>query len=178
MLTGRSVAGCAPQALMKAMKPKAMTNLPTLPWAGGCRCDKVRFRVTKKPFVTSVCHCRGCQRMTASAFSTSLTLPADALEILSGEPVLGGLHDDLSQHHHCDWCKSWLFTLLPPAYGAVNVRATMLDDALWFRPFMETQTVEKLPWVSVPAKRSFARFPEASEFPGLIQEFEAATTFD
>jgi hypothetical protein len=152
----------------------ATIDLPPLPWAGGCRCGKVRFRVTKRPLVTSVCHCRGCQRMTASAFSTTLTLPADGLEIVEGEPVLGGLHGDQSRHHHCDWCKSWLFTRLPPEFGAVNVRATMLDEASWFSPFLETQTAEKLPWVTTPAMRSFERFPEPADYPSLLQEFEAA----
>jgi hypothetical protein len=109
--------------------------------------------------------------MTASAFSTTLTLPVDALEIIEGEPVLGGLHGDDAQHYHCDWCKSWLFTRLPPEYGAVNVRATMLDDAAWFLPFIETQTAEKLTWVTTPAKHSFDRFPTAADFPTLMEEF-------
>ncbi len=29
----------------------------------------------------------------------------------------------------------------------VNVRATMLDDATWFTPFIESYTCEKLLWV-------------------------------
>ncbi|MGL4635815.1 MAG: GFA family protein [Beijerinckiaceae bacterium] len=153
----------------------AIMDLPELPWSGGCRCGKVRFRVTKLPLVTSVCHCRGCQRMTASAFSTSLTIPADALEILEGDPVLGGTREGPAWDHHCDWCKSWMFTRLPAEFGAVNVRATMLDDANWFWPFMETQTAEKLAWVTTPAKRSFERFPKPSDFPAIIQEFAAAS---
>lgn len=145
--------------------------MPELPWEGGCRCGKLRFRVTGMPLVTGVCHCLGCQRMTASAFSTMLTLPADALEIMAGKPVLGGLHSDQARHHHCAWCKSWLFTLLPPEFGAVNVRATMLDDAGWFVPFIETQTAEKLPWVTTPARRSFERFPEIGDLPALLAAF-------
>jgi hypothetical protein len=144
---------------------------PPLPWEGGCRCGRVRFRVTAAPLVTTVCHCTGCQRMTASAFSTTLTLPADALEVIAGEPVIGGLHGDVSRHHHCDWCKSWLFTRLPAEYGAVNVRATMLDDARWFVPFMETYTSEKLPWVATPAQHSYAEFPPNADFPALIEAY-------
>jgi hypothetical protein len=144
---------------------------PELPWEGGCRCGKVRFRVGKFPLITGVCHCKGCQRMSASAFSTTLTLPVDALEIVQGELEIGGLHGADAKHHHCAWCKSWVFTELPPEFGAVNVRATMLDDASWFVPFMETQTAEKLPWATTPAKRSFERFPEPAEFPKLMEEF-------
>jgi hypothetical protein len=70
---------------------------------GGCRCGRIRFRLNAPPLVTAVCHCRGCQKMTASAFSTTLTMPADALEITAGDPVIGGMHADDAQHHHCDW---------------------------------------------------------------------------
>lgn len=138
---------------------------------GGCRCGKIRFRINAEPFVTAVCHCRGCQKMSGSAFSTTLTLPADALELIEGEPVIGGLHGDEARHHHCDWCKSWLFTRLPPEYGAVNVRATMLDDASGFVPFIETYTSEKLPWAQTGAAHSFEKFPEPSDYPRLMQAF-------
>jgi hypothetical protein len=88
-------------------------------------------------------------------------------------PVIGGLHGDQARHHHCDWCKSWLFTRLPPEMGAVNVRATMLDDASWFVPFIETQTAEMLPWAKSPATHSYERFPGTPEYPKLIAEFAA-----
>lgn len=150
-------------------------DMPQLPWTGGCRCERVRFRVTKPPLVTAVCHCRGCQRMTASAFSTTLTLPVDGFEMVQGETVIGGLRGGpaVGEHHHCDWCKSWLFTKLSPEFGAINVRATMLDDASWFVPFMETQTAEMLPWVKTPAQHSFERFPANEDFPQLIADFAA-----
>lgn len=149
-------------------------TLPELPWEGGCRCDKVRFQVTQRPLVTGVCHCKGCQRMTSSAFSTTLTLPVDGMSVTMGETVVGGLHGQLGEHHHCDWCKSWVFTKLPPEYGAVNLRATMLDDATWFVPFMETQTAEMLAWAKTPAKHRYERFPEPAEFPALMERFAAS----
>lgn len=156
------------------MREKPVT-MPDLPWDGGCRCGRVRLAITKPPLVTGVCHCRGCQRMTASAFSTTLTLPPDALAVTAGQTVVGGMHGGLAngEHHHCDWCKSWVFTRVPPEYGAVNVRATMLDDASWFVPFMETETAEMLPCAKTPAQRSYARFPEPSEFAAIIADFAA-----
>lgn len=150
-----------------------MIAMPELPWTGGCRCGRVRFRVTKPPLVTAVCHCTGCQRMSASAFSTTITLPADALEVTQGETVTGGLHGAEAQHQHCDWCKSWVFTRLPAEYGAVNLRATMLDDATWFAPYMETYASEKLPWAQTGAVESFEAFPDAADYPRIIAAFGA-----
>jgi hypothetical protein len=144
-----------------------------LPAEGGCRCGRIRFRVTKPALLTMVCHCRGCQRMSASAFSTSIAVPSDGFEVIAGEPVIGGLHGPESRHQHCDHCKSWVFTRALPELGFVNVRATLLDDAGWFFPFVETYTSEALPWAKTPARYRFERFPEMDEYGPIAQEFAA-----
>ena len=144
-----------------------------LPWPGGCRCGQVRIRISEPPLITSACHCTGCQRMSASAFSLTVTVPASGFAVTEGEPVIGGLHGQ-ARHFHCPHCKSWMFTRIPPEMGDfVNVRATMLDERSWFAPFMETYTCEKLPWAETPAKRSFEKFPEMQDFEGLIASFQA-----
>ncbi|WP_264445368.1 GFA family protein [Novosphingobium sp. JCM 18896] len=145
--------------------------MPALPLEGGCRCGRVRFRLTAAPWMETVCHCRGCQRMTASAFSTTLIMPEDGFAVIAGETVVGGLHGDEADHHHCDWCKSWVFTRPRGPMGFVNVRATLIDDAGWFAPWAETQTAEKLPWAATGAVRSFERFPAMDEYEGLIAAY-------
>ncbi len=142
-----------------------------LPWEGGCRCGAVRFRITEAPLLTSVCHCTGCQRMTAGAFSITVTVPAGGFALISGETVLGGLHGPVAHHHHCDRCKSWVFTRAEGMNEFVNVRASMLDEWGWFVPFAEEWASEKLPWVTTPAIHRFATQPEMSAYAGLIAEF-------
>jgi hypothetical protein len=141
-----------------------------LPWEGGCRCGAVRFRISAPPLMSAVCHCRGCQQMTGSAFTTTLFVPDEGFALIDGEVVPGGTGSPGVRHQHCDRCKSWVFTVAEPSMGFTNVRATLLDDAGWFVPFIETQTAEKLPWVSTPAVHSYDRFPAPPEFPGLIAE--------
>lgn len=140
---------------------------------GGCRCGQVRFRVSAPPLLTMVCHCTGCQRMTGSAFSLSGAYPSAAFEVIQGEPVVGGLHGDI-RHMFCPHCMSWMFTRIPQADWLLNVRATMLDDAAEFTPYMESFTDEKLPWVTTPAVRSFPRFPADAEWPELFAAYAAA----
>lgn len=142
----------------------------SLPMDGGCRCGKVRFRIDGPPLLTMVCHCRGCQRMTASAYSTTVMAWSDSFAVIKGEPEIGGLHADRSRHH-CGWCKSWLFTQIEPQMGFVNVRATMLDDPAWFVPFIENYLGEALPWARVPAMRSYARFPPKEDYRELLAKF-------
>ncbi len=148
-------------------------NRPALPWDGGCRCGKLRFRIAAPPMLTMACHCTGCQRMTASAYSLSLAVPTEAFEITAGESVLGGLRGDIA-HHHCPQCMSWVFTKAKGLDWFVNVRATMLDDATWYSPFIETWTAEKLSWASTPAVHSFPEFPTFDQYGELTKAFAEA----
>jgi hypothetical protein len=140
---------------------------------GECRCGQVRFQVRGEPVLTMACHCTGCQRMTASAFSLSALYPNSNLEILQGEPVIGGLHG-ATRHFFCPHCMSWLFTRPEGLDQFVNVRATMLDGARDFTPFIETYTSEALPWAKTPAVHSFEKLPPMERYAELVEEFAGA----
>lgn len=141
-----------------------------LPILGGCRCGQVRFKVGEAPLLTMACHCRGCQRMTGSAFSLSVLVPSAGFEVTAGEPVIGGLHGP-TRHFYCPHCKSWLFTRPADADHVVNVRAPMLDEPEAFAPYMETFSREKLAWATTPAVHSFDGFPELADYPGLMRGY-------
>jgi hypothetical protein len=140
---------------------------------GGCRCGALRFRLTGAPFLTSVCHCTGCQKMTGSAFSLTVTAPAQAFEVLLGEPVIGGLHGPVAHHFHCDECKSWVFTRAGGMDWFVNIRATMLDQPDDAPPFLETWTSEKLPWAETGAVKSYPGNPDWNDWEALTAEYAA-----
>ncbi len=137
---------------------------------GGCRCGKVRYEVTGEPLLTMACHCTGCQRMTASAFSLSDGYSADAFSLVSGETAIGGIHGP-TRHYHCDHCKSWLYTEPEGVEDFVNVRSTMFDTPRRERPFVETYTNEALPWVRTGATHSYEKLPAMEEWPTLIGAF-------
>jgi hypothetical protein len=143
---------------------------PELPVEGGCRCGQVRFRVSAPPQLTMACHCTGCQRMTSSAFSLSAAIPANAFEVIAGEPVVGGLRGN-PRHYFCPQCMSWLYTVAEGLHGFVNVRPTMLDQPQWNEPFIETYASEKLAWVTTPAVHSFPQFPAFDQFEGLVAAY-------
>jgi hypothetical protein len=140
---------------------------------GGCRCGQVRIKTTVPPFLTMACHCSGCRRMTGSAFSLSAAFPSSGFSTTKGQPAVGGLHGT-TRHFFCPHCMSWLFTR-PDGFDFVNVRATMLDDASDFSPFIETYTSEKLPWAGTPAPHKFAKFPTLEEYRVLMEKYAAWT---
>ncbi|CAN7672678.1 GFA family protein [Mesorhizobium sp. LjNodule214] len=142
----------------------------TLPAEGGCRCERVRLKISAPPLLTMACHCTGCQSMSASAYSLSAAFPSDGFEVTEGEPVIGGLHG-ASRHFFCPHCMSWMFTRPEGLDWFVNLRPTMLDDPGWFTPFIETWTSEKLPWATTPAVHSYAALPAMEEYEALTVEF-------
>jgi len=141
-----------------------------LPIEGGCRCGRVRLRVSKPPLLTMACHCTGCQRMSSSAFSLSAAIPTEGFAVTQGEPVIGGLHG-AAQHYFCSYCMSWLFTKPEGMDWFVNLRPTMLDDPAEFAPFVETWTSEKLPWATTSAVHSYDKLPQMAEYELLTRDY-------
>lgn len=141
-----------------------------LPWTAHCRCERTELQITQPPMGTMACHCTGCQRMSASAFSLSIAFPPGAVKVTKGETEIGGLHGADVKHFHCTYCKAWMYTQ-PAAIPLVNVRATMLDDHAWVRPMVETWTSEGFAWAKTGAKHSFPKLPPDEFWPAAMEEF-------
>jgi hypothetical protein len=141
------------------------------PLEGSCRCGQTRIEISSKPLVTSACHCRGCQKMSSSAFSLTAIMPAPAFRVLAGEPVVGGAKGPELDHYCCPDCMTWMFTRIKGMENIVNVRTPLFDDPDLNEPFIETQTAEKLSWANTPAKHSFERFPSMEHFQKLIDDY-------
>ena len=142
-----------------------------VPIIGGCRCGRVRFQIDAPPIITMACHCTGCQRMSASAFSLSAAVANDAFSVKQGDTAIGGLHGS-TRHFFCAYCMSWLFTRPDGLEQIVNVRTTMLDDPSPYPPYIETYTSEKLPWAVTSAMRSFEEFPPFESYAELVRDYQ------
>lgn len=142
-----------------------------LPWNASCLCGQVQMRITKAPIFSAACHCRGCQKLSSGAYSLTIMLPPDGFEVLAGETEIGGLHRAEIQHHYCTHCKSWIYTTGPLLGGNVNFRPTMLEDASWVTPYLETWALTKLPGVETGAKHSFPEFPPPDQYGALMEGY-------
>ncbi len=142
----------------------------SLPVEGACMCGQVRMRISAPPIITMACHCAGCQKLSASAFSLTAMIPSAAFEVTKGEPAIGALHG-ASQYFYCPNCFNWLFTRPAGMDAFVNVRPTMFGVAAWSTPFIESYVSEKLPWAKTSAVHSFDRFPPASDYGRLMAEY-------
>ena len=108
--------------------------------------------------------------MTASAFSLSSLVAAESFELLSGDPMLGGLKGD-TRHYFCRACLSWLYTIPPMATDLVNVRSGMLDDFEGHRPFAEFHLAEALPGMALGLERGYAASIDMAGFERLLADF-------
>jgi hypothetical protein len=143
------------------------------PMTGACRCGAVRIELTAPPIMTAACHCRGCQRMSASAFSLTAMVPPAAFRVTAGETVRGGIKGPQLDHRFCPECMTWMFTRIAGVDDFLNLRSTMLDEPRWCTPFIETMTAEKLPWADTPAKHKYPGFPPPEDYGRLLAEFAA-----
>jgi hypothetical protein len=99
------------------------------------------------------CHCTDCQRLTSSAFSMAIVVPAEAFRLTAGEPrVIQRTADSgrVTNFWFCPNCSSWIFAGPRPDSTVRNVRAGTLDDTSWLRPTVHFWTLRKQPWVVLP----------------------------
>ena len=142
-----------------------------IPVEGACLCGQCRMQVSIAPIITMACHCRSCQKLSASAFSLTAMAPAAGFQLVAGKTQIGALHG-VNPYVYCADCLNWLYTELKSA-PFVNVRSTLFDVAAWSTPFIETWVSEKLPWAATPAKHSFDKYPEPQDYGPLMEQYAA-----
>src|SRR5271169_398608 len=104
------------------------------PQTGGCQCVALRYEITRVPQMVYTCHCTDCQRLTSSAFSMAVVLPAEAFRLTVGEPQVVQRTADsgrVTNFWFCPNCSSWVFAGPRPDSTVRNVRAGTLDDTSW-----------------------------------------------
>ena len=123
------------------------------PYEGSCQCQSIRYRCSALPFVAYTCHCRACQRLTSSAFSTCMQVPAEALEVIKGSPSVGVRESDagnILQTYFCGSCGTALFTANSARPRLRTIHVGTLDRANEVEVSAHIWTSRKLPWVPLP----------------------------
>lgn len=148
-------------------------SLPKPPFQGSCLCGAVRVRITAPPLLTLACHCRDCQKLTASAYSLTAMFPDDSFSC-TGALVAGGLCTPGRDHYFCKACLTFIYSQIGGRSQRINLRTSVLDDAGLFEPFVELMTDEKIAWAHVPVKHSYGQAPDSlSELQALMDEYKA-----
>lgn len=121
-------------------------------WTGGCQCGAVRYVLRRESIACYACHCRECQKQSASAFGLSLPFARDELE-LTGEVATWRRPTDsgsFTTGHFCPACGSRLFHVSDRTPARANLKAGTLDDTSDLRARFHIWTSRKQPWIVLP----------------------------
>jgi len=128
-------------------------------FAGGCMCGQVRYSATADPVVTGICHCKNCQKLTGTAFSTNVGVPKTALSIQGSlkEYQFKGGSGQVVSLQSCPNCGSPIFSEAVALPGISIIKAGTLDDTSSLKPTMEIFCDSAQTWVSLEG--GMQRFP-------------------
>ena len=121
---------------------------------GGCACGEIRYRVSGKPLVVSVCHCKFCQRRLATAFGIVANFDESSVELLQGHPTECEHRSDVSgrwlRMNFCPTCGTTVSHTAQARPGVRSIAAGTFDDQDWFAVDRHIWTRSKRPWVVIP----------------------------
>jgi len=115
---------------------------------GGCQCGAVRFEVTGEARKVYACHCRECQKQSASAFGISVIHASNDLTVISGSPKNWTRNTVSGGKMVCWFCEICGSRLWHEAGSVISVKGGALDVT----PEVQTHiwTRRRLPWVILP----------------------------
>lgn len=136
----------------------------SLPLHGGCQCGAVRYEITGEPRELYVCHCRECQKQSASAFGISLIVPRSGFRLTQGAVKSWSRPADSGRRRRCLFCGecgSRLWHEAEPPAETVSVKGGSLDIPLDLGAAIHIWVSRKLPGVVIPdGLRCFDGEPE------------------
>jgi hypothetical protein len=127
----------------------------------GCQCGKVRYTISGKPGTLYICHCRECQKQSASAFGMSLETPRSAFQLPTGEPRLWSRDTDSGRRLHCAFrpnCGSRLWHESGSSSDTITIIGGSLDSPVDASSAIHIWTSRKLNGIVIPS--GALQFPE------------------
>ena len=121
-------------------------------YEGGCLCGEVRYHIIDEPIFTQACHCRLCQRQTASAFVIRTMIESSHFHLDSGQliPLNSPTGSGRAQVvHRCAKCKVQIFSTFNNSDSMTFLKTATLDNPDAFPPQAHIFTKTKLGWVNL-----------------------------
>lgn len=121
-----------------------------LPASGSCQCGSVTYEVTDEPVATVACHCRDCQKLSASAFSLTMVLKRSGFRLLSGElnswtrPTDSG---GTAVCWFCPECGNRIYHEDPALPDIIRLKPGTLDDTSILEPQALVWSCRRQPWL-------------------------------
>ena len=126
--------------------------MPGLPLTGRCQCGAAAYTISADPVAVYVCHCRECQRQSASAFGISVSVPKAHFHLERGEVRTWSRQTDSGRTLHCQFCAVCGTRLWHegPGWDVLSVKGGSLDHPVDLGSAIHIWTARKLPGVVIP----------------------------
>jgi hypothetical protein len=133
-----------------------IAELPSPPFAGGCQCGAVRYRLTAAPKRANVCHCRMCQKAGGAPFMAFAGMKRANLAFTRGAPARYA-SSAIAERGFCAACGTPL-TYEMIDHDWISVTIGSLDDPAGIAPGAQLGIEARLPWsttlAALPEQRS------------------------
>ncbi len=119
---------------------------------GGCQCGALRYSVNADSLKAYACHCRECQKQSASAFGVSVPVLEDAFT-LHGETHIWSRPTDsgsVTDCHFCPKCGTRLFHSGRNRPGLITIKGGSLDHPSAVEFLAHIWVKRRLPWIDLP----------------------------
>ena len=123
-----------------------MSQGPTPPFSGRCRCGAVRYSCEAPPIWQAHCHCDSCRRATGGLFASYFGMADGAWKWTADLPAVyepgGGV-----ERSFCLICGSPIAYRSPVFPGEMHFFAGTLDDIFVYAPTRQSFSEEAMPWL-------------------------------
>ncbi len=118
---------------------------------GRCQCGAVRYEHSGQPGAVYICHCRECQKQSASAFGISVEMPRDGLRLLQGTPNFWTRGTDTGRKLRCAFCPDCGARLWHESEADwLTLKGGSLDQPVDVSNAIHIWTRRKLPGIVIP----------------------------
>ena len=123
-----------------------------MPLTGGCQCGAIRYAIAAEPLQVYVCHCRECQRQSASAFGISVIVPARAFTFSRGHASTWSRPTASGGVLECMFCAACGTRVChaDAREDTVSIKGGSLDVPVDLTSAFHIWTSRKLPGVVIP----------------------------
>ena len=120
--------------------------------SGGCQCGAVRYSLASTQIAAYACHCRECQKQSASAFAVSVPVLADALDVDGPLTAYDRATDSGSRTNcwFCSVCGTRIYHQSARSPELVTLKGGTLDDPSGLEPVAHLWVSRKQAWLVLP----------------------------
>jgi hypothetical protein len=127
--------------------------------AGGCQCGNIRYELLAEPTMLYACHCKDCQKQSASAFGMSLIMNPGDIGFTQGEERLRswdtrGENGAIKRCSFCRDCGTRIMHGSDDPLETFSIKAGSLDDSTGLRPVAHIWLKSAQPWISIDSEHS------------------------